>query len=396
MNPDGPDKQQNARESSGEADRGFPSSPPAPEGISTPRPPANGSKTRVRRNKKKSEAEQNETLPPTLEDAAAAAELSPDDAPGKSEDEKQNADGNGAAATPAVLPKPKTSPRATGRKAVAAPARGNSKTPSDSPPQQAGQPKKKAESKPQLSADDKLRNLSLTKKLEREAWMYHQQLSEKIKKDKGSYLRDEVGDCHLLLGGKRIPLNYERNNHELNSLLLRSCDITLHAPAAKSTSGRLIHDARNAAGKFKLREFSAMSKDGTRLYVPLKDPSTLLQITADGIKAAAEELPDLMMRWTEHVDDETGLPLDARVAVDSLALHGQCAVPGGLFYLPSTSPVPDADGNTIVPESLAGQTWECPPDRPNGREVLIPWRKDWGIPGWQIIDGAKVWLVRPE
>lgn len=86
---------------------------------------------------------------------------------------------------------------------------------------------------------------------------------------------------------------------------------------------------------------------------------------------------DLWMRWSEHVSDD-GVPLDDRVGVDSEALNGQVAPPGGMFTQPPTSP-----GGEAVSVSLVGQQWSSPPSRPNDRAVLIPWRSSWGVPGWQ-------------
>lgn len=98
----------------------------------------------------------------------------------------------------------------------------------------------------------------------------------------------------------------------------------------------------------------------------------------------AEELDgDLWTRWTEHVTDG-GAPLDDRVGVDSEAMHGQVAPPGGVFTQPPTS----RDGATVG-DSLVGRQWSCPPNRPNDRAVLVPWRASWGIPGWQW-DGRRV------
>ena len=95
----------------------------------------------------------------------------------------------------------------------------------------------------------------------------------------------------------------------------------------------------------------------------------------------AEELPDLMMRWTEHVSDSTGMPLDRRVGADSIAMHGQLATPGELFTMPP------APGVSI---GLIGQSWAHPPNRPNDRAVLQPWRPGWGIPGWVYRGGRKI------
>lgn len=98
----------------------------------------------------------------------------------------------------------------------------------------------------------------------------------------------------------------------------------------------------------------------------------------------ADELDgDMWTRWTEHVSDD-GVPFDDRVGVDSEALHGQVAPPGGMFVQPPTNRKGDA-----VQASLVGQEWAHPPNRPNDRSVLVPWRAHWGVPGW-IWDGRRV------
>lgn len=106
----------------------------------------------------------------------------------------------------------------------------------------------------------------------------------------------------------------------------------------------------------------------------------------DAFKEAQTEIPDLWMRWSEHVSDEDGEPLDDRVADDSLHLHAQVAPAGGRFRLPQAA-APD------VSAKLMQATWEAPPNRPNDRAVLQPWRKDWGVPGYQLVGGVPVWLV---
>jgi hypothetical protein len=110
---------------------------------------------------------------------------------------------------------------------------------------------------------------------------------------------------------------------------------------------------------------------------------------ADGIKEIAEENPGLLSQWVEFCDAD-GHPLDERVAVDSIAIHGEVTDPGGEFTMPATAPFPDAKGNTKVPDSLVGKTWTVPPSRPNGRETLFPWRKEWGKPGWRYKNGRRV------
>ena len=109
---------------------------------------------------------------------------------------------------------------------------------------------------------------------------------------------------------------------------------------------------------------------------------------SDGIKEIAKEDPALLQQWVEFCGPD-GHPLDDRVAVDSIAIHGQVADPGGEFTMPATAPFPDAKGRTQVDESLVGQSWAVPPCRPNGRETVMPWRKDWGAPGWRYKNGRR-------
>ncbi len=105
---------------------------------------------------------------------------------------------------------------------------------------------------------------------------------------------------------------------------------------------------------------------------------------ADGIVAIAKHMPDLWQRWTELVSDD-GQKLDPRVGEDSVALHGQVCKPGKKFVMPPTTP----DGR-IVSRSLVGQSWEFPPNRPNCRAVLVPWKPGWGVPGWQWKNGQRI------
>jgi len=110
---------------------------------------------------------------------------------------------------------------------------------------------------------------------------------------------------------------------------------------------------------------------------------------ADGIREAVKTLPDLRKRWTEHVDDETGTPFDDRVSPDSLVMHGQVAGEDGLFWFPSNAPGMDAREIERMQER---SPWEEPPNRPNDRASIQPWRPGWGIPAWELRDGMRVQL----
>lgn len=100
----------------------------------------------------------------------------------------------------------------------------------------------------------------------------------------------------------------------------------------------------------------------------------------DSIRATARGMPDLRKRWTELIDDRTGLPYDNRVATDSFVLHGQVALPDRLFVMPA---------DPRVSAKLHGKTWPHPPNRPHDRSVLTPWRPGWGIPGWEMDSGTR-------
>ena len=110
--------------------------------------------------------------------------------------------------------------------------------------------------------------------------------------------------------------------------------------------------------------------------------------TYDGIREAAVELDDLGMRWVEYVDDDTGKPLDDRVGEDSLAMHGQIVRAGGLFHFPPT--LPEGEQLPHALQKMVGKSWPCPPNRPNDRSTITPWRPHWGIPGWRLQGGRRV------
>jgi hypothetical protein len=118
--------------------------------------------------------------------------------------------------------------------------------------------------------------------------------------------------------------------------------------------------------------------------------SAFAATTADGVTAAAEELPDLMLRWCEYIDD-AGNPLDDRVDDDSRVMHGQVAPAGGVFSWPDDfADIVGGDPKRVKRlERFRGWTG-LPVLRPNGRETLSAWRPHWGVPAWQWVDGARV------
>lgn len=112
---------------------------------------------------------------------------------------------------------------------------------------------------------------------------------------------------------------------------------------------------------------------------------------ADGMRDTADVLEDMRMRWVERVDDATYQPLDDRVDVDSIAMHGQVAQVGGGFGVPNT--MPDGSPIPLRVQRFRGQTFAYPPMRPQDRASIAPWRPGWGIPGWELVGGRRNTLV---
>ena len=106
---------------------------------------------------------------------------------------------------------------------------------------------------------------------------------------------------------------------------------------------------------------------------------------ARAIAEVAKESKGLFARWTEKVVETTQLPMDNAVADDSRIMHGQVS--------PGAEPrftMRKREGILFAPRALAGKSWMHPPNRPNDRAVLTPWRKAWKVPGWIVQAGRKV------
>ncbi len=161
--------------------------------------------------------------------------------------------------------------------------------------------------------------------------VFAQQLTAHIAKHDGRYLRDDAGHFHVIIDGRRISLAETADNHALAELMLEACKISTLSPAARAAIQRLQVEAARKAGQTRLKRFSALSSDGSRLYVPL-DGGKLLLVTAEGISCAANG-ENLDHFWVEHpcseplryssVDVTVGLADFERLLVDTQA----CSVP---------------------------------------------------------------------
>lgn len=140
---------------------------------------------------------------------------------------------------------------------------------------------------------------------EKAAYIYEKRLAKYINDHSGQFLRDEVGGLHVILGQTRISLNYSRENYGLAKLMIDACGIsTINAGAQAAIQRLQVVAAGNAAG-LRLRRFSAISEDGARLYVPVRD-GNLLQITAEGVTQVPNG-SNADSFWLEHPN---GAPLD--------------------------------------------------------------------------------------
>lgn len=112
------------------------------------------------------------------------------------------------------------------------------------------------------------------------------------------------------------------------------------------------------------------------------------------VRSGGPRAKKIKMRWTELIDDATGMPFDDRVAPDSFAMHGQVAPIGGSFTMPPGLPRGSVLGSGKKAsrgfQKMVGMSWTQPPNRPNDRAVLTPWMKEWGIPGWVFQGGRRV------
>ena len=96
----------------------------------------------------------------------------------------------------------------------------------------------------------------------------------------------------------------------------------------------------------------------------------------------------IWLRWCELIDESTQVPLDDRVCGDSMVMHGQVALPGKSFTMPKLS-LREFDAEAA---RYQGQTWSCPPNRPNDRAVLSLWVPETGLMAYVVRNGKRVYL----
>ncbi|HZY74557.1 MAG TPA: hypothetical protein VFE22_15720 [Edaphobacter sp.] len=140
--------------------------------------------------------------------------------------------------------------------------------------------------------------------MEAQGFVYATRIISYIKAHEGQYLRDTNNVLHILLEGRRIPLNFNRDNYSLAGLVLAACHVSTLSPAAQAAIQRLQVHAATEASRIALRQFSAVSQDGARLYLPLAD-GKLLQVSESDISLVPNGKGEDAI-WLEH---PTGDPL---------------------------------------------------------------------------------------
>lgn len=171
---------------------------------------------------------------------------------------------------------------------------------------------------------------------EQAAYVFERQLTRHIKGKKGQFLRDESGFLHLIIDGRRISLNYSRENYGLASLMMDTCGVSTINQGAQAAIQRLQVIASKNTGGLRLRRFAAVSDDGVRLYVPVRGGNLL--ISADGMGAIPNgDNPDSF--WLEHPYDSPltyadGDPIPQLEQFERLLVDTQaCAVPAMRWFV---------------------------------------------------------------
>src|SRR6267378_2752585 len=103
-----------------------------------------------------------------------------------------------------------------------------------------------------------------------------------IEKHKGRYLRGEDGNLSIVVGGRRILLNFDRENTPLAELMIAACKTGTLSQAAQGAIQRIRVAASQKAARMKSRSFSFLDSEGQCLYIPLAAPAReVLRITGD-------------------------------------------------------------------------------------------------------------------
>jgi hypothetical protein len=135
-----------------------------------------------------------------------------------------------------------------------------------------------------------------------------------IQNNNGSYIHAD-GGIYVLLNGRRIAITLDQNNTSLAELVLNAANTSTITPPSRVAIQRLQVEAKSKASSIIFKRFSAVSKDGKRVYVP--DASgKLICISAESIELR-ENGSNQDKFWVEH---PYGEPLMYSRSADAPAL----------------------------------------------------------------------------
>lgn len=121
---------------------------------------------------------------------------------------------------------------------------------------------------------------------------------------KGSYLLDSDGEASIIFDGKRVSLNLDKKNHDLNTALIKAVNLSRGARYMESVIFHWTNIARKSAGKFLFRRFSAMPESYVLLIPiagakPEDNTRNLLEVTPDKIQIVPNGSNKFGV-WLEH------------------------------------------------------------------------------------------------
>lgn len=125
---------------------------------------------------------------------------------------------------------------------------------------------------------------------------YFNRLIAYITRNDGRFLRNDEGDIFVLLDGREILLS--RENVSLAGLMFAACNVSTVLAGGKIAIQRLLVHAQRAASETNFRQFSAVSRDEKRIYIPVSD-DRLLQISEEKVQTVPN-FTNMDALWIKH------------------------------------------------------------------------------------------------
>src|SRR5215469_16157308 len=150
----------------------------------------------------------------------------------------------------------------------------------------------------------------------------------------GSFVRNEDQELQIILQGRRIPINFERNNIAFAGLMVAACGVTTISYESQMAIQRLQILAAQNAERMRMCRFSATSVDGQRVYIPIANGNLLCSYDLEEVTNGnnKENL------WVEHPYDdpfqyESAEPQEGLALFESLLVETQACVRPELRWL---------------------------------------------------------------